>query len=901
MTQLSETQIAEARRMVHEMLARHDGKIEPSAPVATEPLLNTYVQWRNREIRFDSGEIKHTKVIARSGPFEQYEYGGTYEANLPRCNGYRPAKGKGRAYYDGPEQWALVHTLKTKSGVIDTDDPTEYLTTSISGLITSDYRWIQRSDDHGHWHARIDGRNIPEHLWPTQGPIDLKNHWKGNGFTPVPGCKHFSGAIYDGVLWPDGSVPLVVGRPEHGERLIADRETADRRLAEIRGQQHREGGTNSSGTGGGHDGEMAAYCLRLRHRGLSDDEIYELWRAKADEEEDPAWPFDNSDFDRHMKNVDSKYQVFAAKTSWPDFKPPPADGASVQAPKEKVMADTGSDSSKPVTETPSLNGRDPAPETIADGVDLPGDSGAAKLHSDKREALEVTNAAILFDVLCHRLGQGTLSGIFNRADQLVVVPRYGEIGYKPVSDAGRTVEDPPAQIRPVDADNLVGFIAGRRWCYKVNKKGTASAALPPVIACKAVVKTLPENWFGVPRLMGVTHTPLLRADGSILNLPGYDEATGLLYLPECNVPEVPDNPSAADIDKARNWLLYMVQDFRFIRPGDKANYLGVFLTPLLRCLLPPPWPQLGINAPQPGSGKTLLATLLRIVYGGEEHSAPESGKPSDVDAELRKVISTVLLENTGQITVFDNLNGVFRSGKMAKLLTGLHWSDRGLGGLKGVHAINDRIWVLTGNNLQVGGDLPRRTIWTTINSDMEHPEERTDMAEADLPGWAETNRANLLWSGLVLARAAYPELAKLKKKGQRRTDCYGRWDAGIRCLLAKAGIPGGFWEPDTAVTRAGEDDDEWGEFLSAIYSMWGSQQWTARQLADGCAATMNQATVIGGALPGDLPASLYKPAELARKLGAWLKNRQNRWAGGYAVCNHGAAHARITLWSVKRA
>ncbi len=533
----------------------------------------------------------------------------------------------------------------------------------------------------------------------------------------------------------------------------------------------------------------------------------------------------------------------------------------------------------------------------------------ARPAGDGREPLNVTSPAVLVEMLFQTLGQGTLSGIFNRNDELVLVSRYGQLGYRPCDDSGApTKADPPAQVRPVNEKMLRSFITGRRWCYKEDKTGNRVHTLPPADSCSVVANSLPEMWRGVSALDGVTHTPLLRPDGSCLSLPGYDAATRLLYLPDrgLGVPPVPDHPDAQAVAVAQQRLSWLVKDFPFRTAGDRANYLGMLITPLLRTLLPPPWPMLALDAPQHGSGKSLLSELLRILYGGTEHPAPE-GKDSDNSEELRKVISTELDSHTGTVAVFDNVTGVLRSGVLAKLLTGKQWDDRELGKNRAIHGINDRIWVVTGNNLQVGGDLPRRTIKCSIDAKMEHPELRR-VTEANLPGWLEKNRGMFLQNLLILAKVAAPGISSAPL---RRSDSYGAWDAGIRHVLQMAGVPGGFWE--TAATGSlGTDDEEWSEFLSAIFDVYGESPWTAKEL---CGKLLGkyvksrdnypteQISPLGEALPGDLPMQLAKnigrPETLARSIGRWLKNRQGRWVGGFCIQGELDSHTKIFKWRVK--
>lgn len=82
-----------------------------------------------------------------------------------------------------------------------------------------------------------------------------------------------------------------------------------------------------------------------------------------------------------------------------------------------------------------------------------------------------------------------------------------------------------------------------------------------------------------------------------------------------------------------------------------------------------------IDAPAPGTGKTLLADVVAIVATGttaEIQSLPDS------DAEIDKVLVSTLLE--GQpVAVFDNLDRQLRSKHLAAMLTAGTYKGRYLG------------------------------------------------------------------------------------------------------------------------------------------------------------------------------------------------------------------------------
>src|SRR5690606_27501655 len=71
------------------------------------------------------------------------------------------------------------------------------------------------------------------------------------------------------------------------------------------------------------------------------------------------------------------------------------------------------------------------------------------------------------------------------------------------------------------------------------------------------------EWPGIRHLKGVSDVPVLRADGSLWQTPGYDEATGVLYEPSADFPAVHDDVNIDDADAAVGELLEVVCDFQF--------------------------------------------------------------------------------------------------------------------------------------------------------------------------------------------------------------------------------------------------------------------------------------------------------------------------------------------------
>lgn len=74
----------------------------------------------------------------------------------------------------------------------------------------------------------------------------------------------------------------------------------------------------------------------------------------------------------------------------------------------------------------------------------------------------------------------------------------------------------------------------------------------------------------------MTHSPVLRADGTMSHTPGHDPATGVVYLPPAGlrVPEIPQCPTTAQVSSALNLLLGLIEEFPWETEEDRVNFFG---------------------------------------------------------------------------------------------------------------------------------------------------------------------------------------------------------------------------------------------------------------------------------------------------------------------------------------
>ncbi len=134
-------------------------------------------------------------------------------------------------------------------------------------------------------------------------------------------------------------------------------------------------------------------------------------------------------------------------------------------------------------------------------------------------------------------------------------------------------------VLPLDAAALRGRLARLANFYRT--LGDARHHTVPGEHLVADVLALGEWPF--PPLAGLTETPVLRPDGTVLAEPGYDRATRLVYTPAPGTqpPEVPARPGSQDIREAIRLLDDLTEDFPLVTECDRANLLGFMPTAIL--------------------------------------------------------------------------------------------------------------------------------------------------------------------------------------------------------------------------------------------------------------------------------------------------------------------------------
>lgn len=251
----------------------------------------------------------------------------------------------------------------------------------------------------------------------------------------------------------------------------------------------------------------------------------------------------------------------------------------------------------------------------------------------------------------------------------------------------------------------------------------------------------------VPFLQGVIQSPTLRADGTVLQEPGYDPATALLYDPGNVVfPAVPEAPTKADAEKAIAVLAKPFRDFCFASEADRSVTLVAVLTALVRPMFPAA-PLFAIDAPTAGTGKSLLAETIGVIATGHKPAMLSQGYNGEED---QKRLSSVLMAGD-QVIIIDNCDRPIQGDFLCSMLTQERVRPRILGKSE-MRTLPTRCLVMaTGNNLTLSGDVTRRALICRMDPGMERPDQRQFSFDPRVE--ARANRPELVMAGLTVLRA----------------------------------------------------------------------------------------------------------------------------------------------------
>jgi hypothetical protein len=271
------------------------------------------------------------------------------------------------------------------------------------------------------------------------------------------------------------------------------------------------------------------------------------------------------------------------------------------------------------------------------------------------------------------------------------------------------------------------------------------------------------------------------------------------------------------LDESKALLEDLVCDFPFASDADRANYIGLLVTAIVRPAIHEPVPMHLIGAPVAGSGKSKLAeVVLGCGLLGRPLPATQIGVREE---EREKRITAAMLAGDSVINL-DNLHDFVDSPSLASLLTCSVYRGRELGHSRMLELPNDATVVGSGNNVHATDEISRRIVPIMLQPSMESPETRQDYRHPQLRSYVESqiDRTRGAIFGLVAhwLRAGRPV-------GTVAVGSFERWAAVVGGIMAAAGYDKHLSNLTTWRTTADDTNAE----LRAFVALWAAsfQGW----------------------------------------------------------------------------
>jgi hypothetical protein len=447
-------------------------------------------------------------------------------------------------------------------------------------------------------------------------------------------------------------------------------------------------------------------------------------------------------------------------------------------------------------------------------------------------------------------------------------------------------------IEPLSEDALRGILERAATFERTTTRGVV-----PVSPPREVVRDVASlgTWPFRP-LEGITETPALRPDGTVLSEPGYDPLSRLIYMPAPGIaiPSIRQAPSKAERAAALALLLDdTLGDFPFNSPASRANCLALLLTPVLRPAIRGQVPCALLDAPKSGTGKGLISNITSQITTGRP--AAMFAAPTN-EPEWQKSVLAVLARGSTYVHI-DEVNEL-RSPTLAAALTATTFEGRLLGRSQMVQVPQRATWVAAGNNIVVRGDLARRCYEIRLDAKVARPWLRTGFRHKELLAWVAEHRPELLAALLTLARAWYA--AGHPPAPVPPIGGFDEWARIVGGILAHAGVHDFLGNLTDFYEQADAESSEWEAFLAALYDRYGGEPFKVRELAQ----RLHSEPELRDTLPDDLVEALEKPpASFKARLGKALGKRDGtRYGDDGLRIEHAGDDSRsgVASWRIQR-
>lgn len=401
------------------------------------------------------------------------------------------------------------------------------------------------------------------------------------------------------------------------------------------------------------------------------------------------------------------------------------------------------------------------------------------------------------------------------------------------------------------------------------------------------------HWPRIPQLHAVVEHPTLTTDGHLVDKEGH-HASGI-YL--ASIPEgyrsPPTKPTQKQAGLAGERLKELFTTFPFVTDADHCAAVAAIIASLLRRSLPAA-PMIGVTAPTPGTGKSLLAEAVARIILGRQAAMLALG---DDEAETEKRLYSALLAGDA-LLIADNIETQLKGALLCQILTAPFVQFRPLGVSSIATVPTHTTLIATGNNLSIIGDLRRRVMLIRLDAATERPEQRK--FDRDVLAYVATKRGQIIHDAITITRAylaaGAPDIPGLAPYGG-----FSDWDRLVRRPLVWAGFP----DPLTPAEGLRETDPDL-ETTRALFAAWRS---AFQEQAATVAEAITQARASSPRFDGgsDVHHPELRDAIQAaagdkldsRRLGFWLRKHRDRIVDGLQLRQAETdSHAKVARWRV---
>lgn len=449
-----------------------------------------------------------------------------------------------------------------------------------------------------------------------------------------------------------------------------------------------------------------------------------------------------------------------------------------------------------------------------------------------------------------------------------------------------------------------------RCSYNEKKSEWVETYIPPPMDIVHDIASLNEQPF--PILQGISETPIIREDGSIIETPGYDKETKLYFAPSngCMFEPVPPDPSTAEVIEAVDLLQEVLCDFPFVKePPDapnasRTNALAAMMSPILRPIIPGCIPMAIIDKPQAGTGASLLCDTISLIATGQEMATITEAKSEE---EWQKIITSMLREGRVLVTI-DNVEGKLYAPSLASLLTATTWQGRILGRSEMVTFPNSSVWIANGNNIKLGGDLQRRCYWSRMDAESAEPWLlNKEYKHPHLRKWARDNRGRIV-SAILTITKAWILAGRPMPENPKTLGGFEGWTDTMNGIFFYCGIPDFLGNLEMMYRDLDQDTSQWQAFFVGWFSIFGTSEKTVADIYhhlklenDSKEQLSTGDNRLFDVIPDWLAGEFERKATFTRRLGAALSKHDGmRYRNGLVIRRSGtkqhAVRWQVDVW-----